>query len=175
MRIHKTSVESWKVTIADTGKNTMTGGRIKRIQPYVGRERFMMTYGDGVCDVNIQKLLEFHAAHGKTATLTSVILEQQKGILDISGDNAVRSFREKNLSDGASINAGYMVFEPEIFDYIEGDQTVLEREPLERLAGQGQLMSYRHNGFWQCMDNMQERELLEKMLERGIATWKKWK
>ncbi len=175
MRIHKTSVESWKVTIADTGKNTMTGGRIKRIQPYVGRERFMMTYGDGVCDVNIQKLLEFHAAHGKTATLTSVILEQQKGILDISGDNAVRSFREKNLSDGASINAGYMVFEPEIFDYIEGDQTVLEREPLERLAGQGQLMSYRHNGFWQCMDNMQERELLEKMLERGIAPWKKWK
>lgn len=175
MRIHKTSVESWKVTIADTGKNTMTGGRIKRIQPYIGRERFMMTYGDGVCDVNIQKLLEFHAAHGKTATLTSVILEQQKGILDISGDNAVRSFREKNLSDGASINAGYMVFEPEIFDYIEGDQTVLEREPLERLAGQGQLMSYRHNGFWQCMDNMQERELLEKMLERGIAPWKKWK
>lgn len=175
MRIHKTSVESWKVTIADTGKNTMTGGRIKRIQPYVGRERFMMTYGDGVCDVNIQKLLEFHAAHGKTATLTSVILEQQKGILDISGDNAVRSFREKNLSDGASINAGYMVFEPDIFDYIEGDQTVLEREPLERLAGQGQLMSYRHNGFWQCMDNMQERELLEKMLERGIAPWKKWK
>lgn len=175
MRIHKTSVESWKVTIADTGKNTMTGGRIKRIQPYVGRERFMMTYGDGVCDVDIQKLLEFHAAHGKTATLTSVILEQQKGILDISGDNAVRSFREKNLSDGASINAGYMVFEPEIFDYIEGDQTVLEREPLERLAGQGQLMSYRHNGFWQCMDNMQERELLEKMLERGIAPWKKWK
>ncbi len=175
MRIHKTSVESWKVTIADTGKNTMTGGRIKRIQPYVGRERFMMTYGDGVCDVNIQKLLEFHAAHGKTATLTSVILEQQKGILDISGDNAVRSFREKNLSDGASINAGYMVFEPEIFDYIEGDQTVLEKEPLERLAGQGQLMSYRHNGFWQCMDNMQERELLEKMLERGIAPWKKWK
>ena len=175
MRIHKTSVESWKVTIADTGKNTMTGGRIKRIQPYVGRDRFMMTYGDGVCDVNIQKLLEFHAAHGKTATLTSVILEQQKGILDISGDNAVRSFREKNLSDGASINAGYMVFEPEIFDYIEGDQTVLEKEPLERLAGQGQLMSYRHNGFWQCMDNMQERELLEKMLERGIAPWKKWK
>lgn len=175
MRIHKTSVESWKVTIADTGKNTMTGGRIKRIQPYIGRERFMMTYGDGVCDVDIQKLLEFHAAHGKTATLTSVILEQQKGILDISGDNAVRSFREKNLSDGASINAGYMVFEPEIFDYIEGDQTVLEREPLERLAGQGQLMSYRHNGFWQCMDNMQERELLEKMLERGIAPWKKWK
>ena len=167
MRIHKTSVESWKVTIADTGKNTMTGGRIKRIQPYIGRERFMMTYGDGVCDVDIQKLLEFHAAHGKTATLTSVILEQQKGILDISGDNAVRSFREKNLSDGASINAGYMVFEPEIFD--------LEREPLERLAGQGQLMSYRHNGFWQCMDNMQERELLEKMLERGIAPWKKWK
>lgn len=175
MRIHKTSVESWKVTIADTGKNTMTGGRIKRIQPYIGRERFMMTYGDGVCDVDIQKLLEFHAAHGKTATLTSVILEQQKGILDISGDNAVRSFREKNLSDGASINAGYMVFEPDIFDYIEGDQTVLEREPLERLAGQGQLMSYRHNGFWQCMDNMQERELLEKMLERGIAPWKKWK
>lgn len=175
MRIHRTDVEPWKVTIADTGKNTMTGGRIKRIQSYVGRERFMMTYGDGVCDVDIQKLLDFHTAHGKTATLTSVILEQQKGILDIGGDNAVRSFREKKLSDGALINAGYMVFEPEIFDYIEGDQTVLEKEPLEKLAGQGQLMSYRHNGFWQCMDNMREREQLEKMLERGIAPWKKWK
>lgn len=175
MEIHRTNVEAWKVTIADTGKNTMTGGRIKRVQPYVGRERFMMTYGDGVCDVNINKLLDFHTAHGKIATLTSVILEQQKGVLDISGDNAVRSFREKKLADGASINAGYMVFEPEVFDYIEGDQTVLEQGPLEKLAEQGQLMSYRHNGFWQCMDNMREREQLEKMLERGIAPWKKWK
>ncbi|MCI9008967.1 MAG: glucose-1-phosphate cytidylyltransferase [Lachnospiraceae bacterium] len=175
MKIHQTDVEPWKVTVADTGRDTMTGGRIKRIQPYIGRERFMMTYGDGVCDVDIRRLLAFHESHGKTATLTSVILEQQKGILDIGGDNAVRSFREKKLSDGALINAGYMVFEPEIFDYIEGDRTVLEKEPLEKLAGQGQLMSYRHNGFWQCMDNMREREQLEKMLERGIAPWKKWK
>ena len=175
MKIHQTDVEPWKVTVADTGRDTMTGGRIKRIQPFIGRERFMMTYGDGVCDVDIRRLLAFHESHGKTATLTSVILEQQKGILDIGGDNAVRSFREKKLSDGALINAGYMVFEPEIFDYIEGDRTVLEKEPLEKLAGQGQLMSYRHNGFWQCMDNMREREQLEKMLERGIAPWKKWK
>ena len=157
-----------------TGLHTMTGGRIKRIQPYIGNETFMMTYGDGVCDVDIKKLVEFHKEHEKVATLTAVMLEQQKGILDIGGDNAVKSFREKSQIDEAPINAGYMVLEPEVFNYIEGDQTVFEREPLEKLAGEGQLMSYMHRGFWQCMDNKREMDELEKLLSRGVAPWKKW-
>ena len=174
MIIHNTVIEPWKVTIVDTGYSTMTGGRIKRIEPYVGNDTFMMTYGDGVCDVDIQKLLEFHKANGKTATLTAVLLEQQKGILDIAENNSVRAFREKSLSDGALINAGYMVFEPEIFRYIDGDETILEREPLEKLAEKGQLMSYTHKGFWQCMDNAREKQLLESMWDEGKAPWKKW-
>lgn len=174
MIIHSRHCEPWKVTVVDTGLNTMTGGRIKRIQPYVGNETFMMTYGDGVCDVDISKLLEFHQNHGRIATLTAVMLEQQKGILDIGGNNAVKSFREKNVSDGAPINAGYMVLNPEIFDYIEGDQTVFEREPLEKLVQQGELMSYMHRGFWQCMDNKREMDKLEEYLRTGTAPWKKW-
>lgn len=171
---HHTNIEPWKVTVVDTGYNTLTGGRIKRIQKYVGKEPFFMTYGDGVCDVDINKLLEFHKSHGKIATLTAVKLEQTKGILDIGGDNAVKSFREKNMSDGAPINAGYMVLEPQIFDYIEGDKTVFEKEPLEKLAEEGELMSYIHRGFWQCMDNLREKEELEKLLKAGKAPWKKW-
>lgn len=134
----------------------------------------MMTYGDGVCDVDIQELLRFHQEHGKIATLTAVIQEQQKGVLDIGGDNAVRSFREKKASDGALINAGYMVLNPEIFDYLDGDSCVFEQTPLQKLAEQGQLMSYTHKGFWQCMDNKREMDLLEKMLAKGNAPWKKW-
>ena len=152
----------------------MTGGRIKRIAKYIGNETFMLTYGDGVCDVDIRKLVEFHRGHGKIATLTSVMLEQQKGILDIGGDNAVKSFREKSQIDEAPINAGYMVLEPAIFDYIDGDSTVFEREPLERLAKDGELMSYRHKGFWQCMDNKREKDMLEKLISAGQAPWIKW-
>jgi glucose-1-phosphate cytidylyltransferase len=174
MTVHSRHCEPWKVTVVDTGLNTMTGGRIKRIQKYVGDEPFMMTYGDGVCDVDINKLYEYHKGHGKIATLTAVILEQQKGVLDIGGDNAVRSFREKSLTDGALINAGYMVLNPEIFDYIEGDNTVFEKEPLECLASEGELMSYRHRGFWQCMDNKREKDDLEKMIAAGSAPWIKW-
>ncbi len=174
MTVHRSDCEPWRVTVVDTGYNTMTGGRIKRIQKYVGNEPFFMTYGDGVCDVNIDKLLDFHKTHGKLATLTAVKIAQDKGILDIGGDNAVKSFREKNISDGAPINAGYMVLEPEIFDYIDGDECVFERAPLESLARKGQLMSYIHTGFWQCMDNAREREKLEKLLAAGIAPWKRW-
>ena len=174
MTIHQQHCEPWKVTVVDTGLHTMTGGRIKRIQPYIGNETFMMTYGDGVCDVDIKKLVEFHKEHEKVATLTAVMLEQQKGILDIGGDNAVKSFREKSQIDEAPINAGYMVLEPEVFNYIEGDQTVFEREPLEKLAGEGQLMSYMHRGFWQCMDNIREKNMLEKLLAEGKAPWKRW-
>lgn len=174
MIVHESHMEPWRVTVVDTGLNTMTGGRIKRIQKYVVDEPFLMTYGDGVCDVDINKLIEFHKQHGKIATLTAVLQDQSKGVLDIGGDNAVKSFREKNQLDGAPINAGYMVFQPEIFDFIEGDDTVLEREPLERLATEGQLMSYMHRGFWQCMDNMREKEMLEKLLANDKAPWKKW-
>ena len=154
--------------------NTMTGGRIKRIQKYVGNESFLMTYGDGVCDVDIKALVEFHQQHGKIATLTAVQIEQEKGVLDIGGDNAVKAFREKQKSDGASINAGYMVLNPEIFDYLEGDDTIFEKEPMNRLAAEGQLMSYMHKGFWQCMDNKREMEMLEKLLAKNKAPWKKW-
>jgi glucose-1-phosphate cytidylyltransferase len=172
--LHEQHSEPWKVTVVDTGLHTMTGGRIKRIQKYVGNETFMMTYGDGVCDVNIKKLLEFHQAHGKLATLTSVMLEQSKGILDIGSDNAVRSFREKSSHDNAPINAGYMVLEPQVFDYLDGDNCIFEREPLTQLATEGELMSYQHRGFWQCMDTQREKIELEKLWEHDEAPWKLW-
>ncbi len=172
--IHSKHSEPWRVTVVDTGYNTMTGGRIKRIQPYIGDEPFFMTYGDGVCDVNIADLLEFHKANGKIATLTSVVLKQEKGVLDIRENGSVKSFREKRINDGAAINAGFMVLEPQIFDYLEDDNTVFETKPLERLVEEGQLMSYRHSGFWQCMDSLREKQLLEDMWESGKAPWKLW-
>lgn len=173
MIVHQTNMESWKVTIVDTGYNTMTGGRIKRIQRYVGDEPFLMTYGDGVCDVDINKLIEFHKSHGKLATLTAVKMVQDKGVLDID-DNVVKSFREKSPSDGAPINAGYMVLQPEIFDYLDGDSCIFEKTALVKLAETGNLMSYIHEGFWQCMDNIREKSLLEKLLAENKAPWKRW-
>lgn len=173
MTIHESHLEPWKVTVVDTGYNTMTGGRIKRIQKYVGDEPFFMTYGDGVCDVDINSLLAFHKQHGKIATLTAVKMKQEKGVLDIEG-GAVKSFREKNLADGAPINAGYMVLQPEIFDYLTDDACVFEQSPLSELVREGQLMSYIHEGFWQCMDNIREKNMLEKLLATNKAPWKKW-
>ena len=166
--------EPWKVTVVDTGEGVMTGGRIKRIQSYVGDEAFCMTYGDGVCDVNIAKLIEFHKSHGKLATLTAVLQDQSKGVLDIGGDNAVRSFREKTKEDSVPINAGYMVLEPQVFDYLDGDECVFEKEPLRKLAEEGQLMSYQHKGYWQCMDTLREKNQLEKLWKSGKAPWKVW-
>lgn len=174
MIVHNQHAEPWKVTIVDTGLNTMTGGRINRIQSYIGNETFMMTYGDGVCDVDISKLVEFHKNNGKIATLTAVQLQQSKGILNIAEDNTVRSFREKSSMDSAPINAGFMVLEPKIFDYLENDVTVFEKKPLESLAKEGQLVSYIHNGFWQCMDTKREKDELEKMWNTGDAPWKLW-
>ncbi len=174
MIIHDQHCEPWKVTVVDTGYSTMTGGRIKRIQKYVNGETFLMTYGDGVCDVDISKLVEFHSKHGKIATLTAVMQDQSKGVLDIGTDYAVRSFREKSQQDGSPINAGYMVLNPEVFKYIEGDSTVFEQKPLEMLAKEGQLMSYVHKGFWQCMDTKKEKDMLEKYWESGKAPWKLW-
>lgn len=171
---HECHAEPWSVTLVDTGLHTMTGGRLKQVQKYIGCEPFLMTYGDGVCDVNINELITFHKNHGKIATLTAVLQDQSKGVLDIDGDNAVKAFREKKISDGAPINAGFMVLNSPIFDYIDGDESVFEREPLERLAEEGQLMSYMHRGFWQCMDNTREKQQLEKLLDNGKAPWKKW-
>ena len=175
MIVHHNTAEPWKVTVVDTGLNTMTGGRVKRIREYIGDEPFMLTYGDGVCDVDISKLVEFHKNHGKLATLTAVIQSQDKGVLDISDSGSVKSFREKKANDGAAINAGYMVLQPEVFDYLEdGDATVFEKKPLERLVNEGELMSYRHTGFWQCMDTVREKEMLEKLWSSGNAPWKVW-
>lgn len=174
MTVHNQNCEPWKVTVVDTGLNTMTGGRIKRIKEYVGDEPFMMTYGDGVCDVDIKKLVEFHKSHGKIATLTAVTMAQEKGVLDIGGDYTVKSFREKNKNDSAPINAGYMVLEPEIFNYIDDDKTVFERVPLEKLASEGQLMSYMHKGYWQCMDTKREKDILEELIETKKAPWIIW-
>ena len=168
------STEPWKVTIVDTGLDTMTGGRIKRIQKYIGDEPFMMTYADGVCDVNISELVKFHQQTGKMATLTSVIQKQTKGALDIGQDRVVRSFREKGLKDSISINAGYMVLESRLFDYIDGDDSIFEVDVLEKIAAEGQLMSYSHNGFWQCMDTLLEKTILENLWHTGNAPWKKW-
>ena len=172
--IHENHAEKWKVTVVDTGLNTMTGGRIKRIQKYTGGETFLMTYGDGVCDVNINDIIAFHRQHGKTATLTAVLQKQQKGILDIGDQGTVKSFREKKEHDSAVINAGFMVLKPEIFDYLKDDNTIFEREPLEQLAKEGQLMSYLHEGFWQCMDSMREKNLLDSLWASGEAPWKNW-
>lgn len=172
--IHEQHSEPWKVTVVDTGYGTMTGGRIKRVQKYIGDEPFMLTYGDGVCDVDIQKLVAFHRSHGKIATLTSVRLQPTKGILQIDGANAVRSFREKSNLDREPINAGYMVLEPAIFDYLTDDSCIFEQEPLQRLAREGQLMSYSHEGFWQCMDTKLEHLQLEDMWTKGNAPWKTW-
>ena len=174
MEVHHNMNEPWRVTIVDTGLNTMTGGRIKRVQDYVGDEPFMLTYGDGVSDVDLEALVNFHHAHGKIATITTVSLAQQKGVLDIDENNQIRAFREKEREDGAIINGGFMVFQPEIFNYLTDDRCVLEQEPMHRLAADGELMSFYHAGFWQCMDTAREKQVLEKMLATGNAPWKKW-
>ncbi|WP_251205703.1 glucose-1-phosphate cytidylyltransferase [Acetatifactor aquisgranensis] len=174
MEIHNNVSEPWKVTLVDTGLNTMTGGRIKRVQPYIGNESFMLTYGDGVSDINISELLRFHQEHGKIITLTAINVEQRFGVLDIDESDKIVSFREKSINDGGRINAGYMVCQPEIFDYIEDDATVFEKEPLETAAKQGELMAYKHDGYWQCMDTKREKDKLDELWNSGKAPWKTW-
>ncbi len=176
MIIHNNVAEPWKVTLVDTGLNTMTGGRIKRIQPYIGNEPFLMTYGDGVADVDMDQLVDFHNKNKKIATMTAVHVGQRFGVLDIDkADGSIKAFREKSEADGSRINAGYMVLEPEIFEYIHGDQIVFEQEPLRKLAEEGELDAYKHNGFWQCMDTQREKEKLEEMWANNQAPWKVWK
>lgn len=172
--LHNQHTEPWKVTVVDTGYSTNTGGRIKRVKEYIGDEPFLMTYGDAVCDVNIKELVKFHKDHDKLATLTAVTIEQTKGLLDIADDGSIRSFREKHKSDRMTINAGYMVLEPRVLDYIEGDNVSFEKDTLERLVRENELMSYEHTGFWQCMDTKLEMYKLEKLWSSGNAPWKCW-
>ena len=170
---HTDNSEDWKVTIVDTGLNTMTGGRIKRIKKYIDDGPFLLTYGDGVSNVNINGLMEFHKSHGKLATLTAVHPTGRFGILDLA-DNKVISFGEKIESSTDWINGGFMILEPQVIDYINGDDTVFERNPLETLSAEGQLMAYKHPGFWQCMDTMRDKNTLEKLWDSGNAPWKLW-
>ena len=174
MKVHSTYSEPWRVSVIDTGLNTMTGGRVKRIQKYIGDEPFLLTYGDGVSDIDIGKLTAFHKSHGRYCTVTATSVGQKFGVLDISGDNQVHGFREKNDADGSVVNMGFMVCEPQVFDYIDGDDEILEQKPLENLVKDNQLMAYRYTGFWQCMDTMQEKERLEMLWESGNAPWKVW-
>ncbi len=172
--VHHSMVEPWKVTVVDTGLNTMTGGRVKRIQEYIGKEPFMLTYGDGVSNINITKLLQFHKSHGKMVTMSSYNAGQRFGVLDIDQSGQILEFREKTKGDGNQINIGFMVCQPELFNYIKDDNTILEKEPLETIAKIGQLMAYKHNGFWQCMDTVREKQQLEKLWSEGNAPWKVW-
>ena len=162
----------WMVQLVDTGLNTMTGGRLKRLQPYL-TETFLMTYGDGVADLDIRAVVDFHRQHGRLATLSAVRPPARFGALRFVGD-CVTSFAEKRQTDEGWINGGFFVFEPGIFDYIENDDTILERTPLERLAADGELMAYRHEGFWQCMDTVRDRMTLEELWQTGHAPWRNW-
>jgi glucose-1-phosphate cytidylyltransferase len=175
MIIHNNIAEPWKVTIVDTGLNTMTGGRLKRVEKYLGdEESFMLTYGDGVADIDLNRLLDFHKSHGKDATITAINVSQRFGVLDISENGKINAFREKNDVDGEVVNGGFMVFNKKIFEYIKDDSTVLEKTPLESLSKEGNLMAYRHTGFWMCMDTQRDHMMLEKMWADGNAPWKKW-
>lgn len=174
MIVHNNFSEPWKVTLVDTGLDTMTGGRIKRIEKYIDNDDFMLTYGDGVSDVNITDLLKYHRKHGKMVTMTTVNVGQKFGVLDIDEDNIINSFREKSDVDGSMINAGFMVCKPEIFNYIDGDETVLEKDPLERVASESNLIAFKHNGFWQCMDTQRDKHQLEELWASRKAPWRKW-
>lgn len=172
--IHDNHAEPWVVTLVDTGIDTMTGGRIKRVKEYIGNETFMLTYGDGVADIDIQVLLEFHKAHGKAITMTSVQPEARFGALKINGGNMVERFQEKPKGDGAWINGGFFVCEPEVLDYIDDDSTYFEREPLEDLAKANKLYAFKHYGFWKPMDTLRDKNQLEQLIHKSAAPWIKW-
>ncbi len=172
--VHNNVAEPWKVTVVDTGLDTMTGGRVKRIARYLDDEPFCLTYGDGVSDINISTLVKHHFEKEKMVTLSAYNVEQRFGVLDISKNGLIEAFREKAKDDGALINIGFMVCNPEFLSFIENDETVLEKKPLEDVAKCGQLMSYKHDGFWQCMDTLREKQKLELLWASGKAPWKTW-
>jgi len=169
---HQVNSVEWNVTLVNTGESSMTGGRVKRMQKFIGEEPFLLTYGDGVCDIDLDDLLKFHKSHGKMVTMTAVRPTARFGELDLTGDGKVKSFKEKPQLHEGWINGGFFVVEPRFFDFIEGDTTLLEREPLEKATEMGELMAYRHDGFWQCMDTKRDQELLENLWSKGIAPWK---
>jgi glucose-1-phosphate cytidylyltransferase len=172
---HEHKAEPWKVTLVDTGLETMTGGRVKRIQSHVGNQPFLLTYGDGVGNVDIKATVDFHRAHGKLATVSSTQPSGRFGALKLTSADLVESFEEKPQGDGNWINAGFFVMQPEVFDYIEGDATILERDPLENLARDGQLMTWKHRGYWQPMDTLRDKNHLDDLLKAGKAPWVTWK
>lgn len=174
MIVHNKYAEPWKVTIVDTGLNTQTGGRVKRIKDYVGDETFLLTYGDAVGDINIKEVLEFHKEHGKIGTMCMYNFGQNKGVVEVGKSGMIEAFREKSDTDGDLINIGYMVFEPKLFDYIEGDATVFEKGPLTSLVDEKQLYGYIHKGYWQCMDTLREKQKLEQLWANNEAPWKLW-
>ncbi|MBT5549694.1 MAG: glucose-1-phosphate cytidylyltransferase [Nitrospina sp.] len=174
MKVHSGNAEPWKVTLVDTGEETMTGGRLKRIQEYVsGEEMFCFTYGDGVSDVNIGGLIDFHKSHGKLATLTATQPPGRFGALNLEG-NRIKSFKEKPQGDGVWVNGGFFVLSPKVLNYIEGDDTTWEKKPMEQLAQEGQLNAYLHDGFWQPMDTARDKNQLEELWQSGNAPWKIW-
>jgi glucose-1-phosphate cytidylyltransferase len=172
--VHSSTTEPWKVTLVDTGADTMTGGRLRRVAPYLGGETFMMTYGDGVADVRIDELVAFHRAHGREATVTAVQPIGRFGAMGLDEDDTVSAFQEKPEGDGAWVNGGYFVLEPGVIDRIDGDGVMFEREPLEGLARDGQLQGYRHGGFWLPMDTLRDRQQLERLWDSGAAPWRVW-
>ena len=172
---HKNNAEPWKVTLIDTGLDTMTGGRIRKVKDFIGDEPFMLTYGDGVANIDINELLKFHNSHGKAITMTSVQPEGRFGALVINNEYKVTDFKEKPMGDGAWINAGFFVCNSTVFDYIENDQVIFERQPLEKLAAKGELFTFRHQGFWKPMDTLRDKNELEEMWRSNIAPWKIWK
>ncbi|RXJ96213.1 glucose-1-phosphate cytidylyltransferase [Malaciobacter molluscorum] len=175
MEVLNNSSEPWKITLLDTGIDSMTGGRIKRAQDFIGNEPFMLTYGDGVSDVNIQDLVNFHKKHGKAMTMTSAQPDARFGALDISSNNQVIEFKEKPKGEGGWINAGFFVCEPKVFDYItDGDSTIFEQEPLKNLAKDGEIFTYKHDGFWKPMDTLRDKQQLQKLWESKKAPWKIW-
>lgn len=176
MQIHNNSSEPWKVTLLDTGLNTMTGSRIKKAKEYIGEEGFMLTYGDGVADVNIEQLVAFHKSHGKAMTMTSVQPDGRFGALEVGANEQVNKFVEKPKGDGAWINGGFFVCQSKVLDYIgKGEDIILEQEPLEGLATDNELYTYKHQGFWKCMDTLRDKVQLNEMWEEKRAAWKVWK
>lgn len=175
LEVHNNGSEPWKITLLDTGVDTLTGGRIKRAQPYIGDETFMLTYGDGVSDVNMDALRDFHRSRGKTITMTSVQPDGRFGTFEATEEGAVTSFLEKPRGDGSWINGGFFMCEPRVFDYIRaGDATVFEKEPLQDIAREGELVTYKHHGFWKCMDTLRDKSELNQMWRSGQAKWKTW-
>lgn len=174
IKVHDSQAEPWKITLADTGNDSMTGGRIKRIQQHVNNETFMLTYGDGVGSVDITRLLEYHQQKGKYCTVTSVQPSGRFGALNLSEDNEVKSFMEKPKGDGSWINGGFFVCEPAVFDYIDNDSTIWEREPMEKIAADGQMVAFNHEGFWKPMDTLRDKLELENDWAQGNAKWKNW-